>query len=134
MAAAARAVSARYPVGEIIFCRSFFAMVPLLLWLGVRGDLASAVRTQNIRAHLKRGVIGSCGMFAGFQALSMLPLPDAVALSYATPLIVVVLAAVLLKEKVRLYRWSAVHRCILDCILGRGCRAAGGRVLSLGHH
>ena len=108
MAAAARAVSARYPVGEIIFCRSFFAMVPLLLWLGVRGDLASAVRTQNIRAHLKRGVIGSCGMFAGFQALSMLPLPDAVALSYATPLIVVVLAAVLLKEKVRLYRWSAV--------------------------
>lgn len=108
MAACARAVSARYPVGEIIFCRSFFAMVPLLLWLGLRGDLASAVRTKNIKGHLKRGVIGSCGMFAGFQALSMLPLPDAVALSYATPLIVVVLAAVLLKEKVRLYRWSAV--------------------------
>ena len=108
MAAGARAMSARYPVGEIIFCRSFFAMIPLLIWLGFRGDLASAIRTSNIRAHLKRGIIGSFGMFSGFQALAMLPLPDAVALSYATPLIVVVLAAILLKEKVRLYRWSAV--------------------------
>jgi drug/metabolite transporter (DMT)-like permease len=47
-------------------------------------------------------------MFMGFWALALLPLPDAVAFSYATPLIVVVLAAVLLKEKVRAYRWSAV--------------------------
>jgi drug/metabolite transporter (DMT)-like permease len=108
MSAGARAVSSRYPVGEIIFSRSFFAMVPLLIWLSWRGDLASSIRTSNVRLHLKRGIIGSCGMFSGFQALALLPLPDAVALSYATPLIVVVLAAVLLREKVRLYRWSAV--------------------------
>jgi drug/metabolite transporter (DMT)-like permease len=108
MSAGARAVSSRYPVGEIIFCRSFFAMIPLLLWLSLRGDLSGALRTGNFKGHMKRGVIGSCGMFCGFTALALLPLPDAVALSYATPLIVVVLAAVLLKEKVRMYRWSAV--------------------------
>ncbi|MGL4727909.1 MAG: DMT family transporter [Bosea sp. (in: a-proteobacteria)] len=108
MSAGARAVSSRYPVGEIIFCRSFFAMIPLLAWLAWRGDLANAIRTKNPKAHLKRGVIGSCGMFTGFWALALLPLPDAVAFSYATPLIVVVLAALFLKEKVRAYRWSAV--------------------------
>ncbi len=95
-------------MGEIIFCRSFFAMIPLLTWLAFQGDLAGALRTNNPLGHLKRGVIGSCGMFMGFWALALLPLPDAVAFSYATPLIVVVLAALFLKEKVRAYRWSAV--------------------------
>ena len=41
---------------------------------------------------LKRGVIGSTGMFCGFTALQLLPLSDAVALGYAAPLAVVVLA------------------------------------------
>ena len=55
-----------------------------------------------------RGIIGSCGMFSGFVALAYLPLHDAIAIGYAAPLIVVVLAALVLKEKVRAYRWSAV--------------------------
>jgi drug/metabolite transporter (DMT)-like permease len=108
MSACARWMSSRYPVGEIIFCRAFFAMIPLLTWLAFQGDLPNAIRTKFPLKHLKRGVIGSCGMFLGFTALSLLPLSDAVAFSYATPLIVVVLAAIFLKEKVRSYRWSAV--------------------------
>ncbi len=66
------------------------------------------MRTSNIAGHLLRGLIGTCGMFAGFVALSYLPLPDAVAIGYAAPLITVVLAAVVLKETVRAYRWTAV--------------------------
>lgn len=108
MSATAKAVSVRYPVGEVIFCRSFFALAPLLVWLWWREELPSALRTNNLRGHFKRGVIGSLGMFCGFGALALLPLPDAVAIGYAAPLIVVVLAAVLLKEQIRAYRWSAV--------------------------
>ena len=52
--------------------------------------------------------MGGCGMFAGFMALSFLPLSDAVAIGYASPLMTVVLAAVILKETVRAYRWTAV--------------------------
>jgi drug/metabolite transporter (DMT)-like permease len=47
-------------------------------------------------------------MFSGFAALAYLPLQDTIAIGYAAPLIVVVLAAVVLKETVRFYRWSAV--------------------------
>jgi drug/metabolite transporter (DMT)-like permease len=108
MSAVAKYVSVRYPVGQVIFSRSFFALVPLLVWLWWREELPSALRTRNIRGHLKRGIIGSIGMFCGFGALALLPLPDAVAIGYAAPLIVVVLAAVVLKERVRMYRWSAV--------------------------
>ena len=45
---------------------------------------------------------------SGFVALSYLPLPDAVAIGYTAPLMVVVLAALVLKETVRIYRWTAV--------------------------
>ena len=47
-------------------------------------------------------------MVCGFTALSLLPLPDATAIGFASPLFVVVLAFLLLGEKVRVYRWSAV--------------------------
>jgi drug/metabolite transporter (DMT)-like permease len=47
-------------------------------------------------------------MGLGFFALTRLPLPESVAISYAMPLLIVVFGAVFLKENVRLYRWSAV--------------------------
>jgi drug/metabolite transporter (DMT)-like permease len=108
MAASLKLVSSSYPTGELVFFRSFFALVPLLLWLAWQGDLIDAVRTRDMRGHLTRGAFGSAGMFSGFVALAYLPLHDAIAIGYATPLIVVVLAALILKETVRAYRWTAV--------------------------
>jgi len=57
---------------------------------------------------LGRGSLSVCGMFSNFSALTRLPLADAMAISFASPLITVALAAVILKERVRIYRWSAV--------------------------
>lgn len=108
MSAGIKAVSANYPTGQIVFCRSFFALIPLIIWLAWRSEFPSALKTNNFRGHMKRGVFGSTGMFLGFAALGFLPLPDAVALGYAGPLMVVVLAVVILKERVRIYRWTAV--------------------------
>ncbi|MFO7309492.1 MAG: DMT family transporter [Pseudomonadota bacterium] len=108
MSAGIKLVSAKFPTGELVFFRSAFALVPLLLWLGWRGELIDAVRTNNILGHARRGVIGSTGMFCGFVGLSYLPLPDAISIGYTAPLIVVILAALVLKETVRVYRWTAV--------------------------
>jgi drug/metabolite transporter (DMT)-like permease len=108
MSAVIKMLADKYPIGEIVFFRSAFAILPLLIWLRWQGDLINAVRTTNMAGHLLRGLIGSCGMFAGFVALSYLPLSDAVAIGYAAPLMTVLLAAVVLKETVRVYRWTAV--------------------------
>ncbi len=108
MSALIKIVSVRYPTGQLVFFRSAFAIVPLLVWMGLADSLINAVRTHNLRGHFLRGIIGSGGMFSGFVALSYLPLSDAVAIGYAAPLMVVVLAALILKETVRAYRWSAV--------------------------
>lgn len=108
MSAGIKLVATRYPTGEVVFFRSFFAMIPLIIWLAWRHEFPAALKTKNLRGHLKRGVIGSTGMFLGFSALQLLPLSDAVAIGYAAPLAVVVLAALILKERVRIYRWTAV--------------------------
>lgn len=99
---------ASFPVGQVVFARSFFALLPVFIWMGVIGNLSAAFQTNNHRGHLRRGLIGSLGMFFGFSALVLLPLTDATAISFTTPLISVVLAAFVLGEVVRLYRWSAV--------------------------
>lgn len=94
--------------GQVTFCRSFFALFPILAYLGYRGQLKSALYTANPVGHLKRGTLGIISMGLGFYGLLHLPLPEAIALGYAMPLIAVVFAAVFLGETVRIYRWSAV--------------------------
>ena len=96
------------PAGQITFYRSAFAIIPIALYLSYRRDLLAAFRTDNFTGHLKRGLLGIAGMGLGFYGLVHLPLPDAIAIGYASPLLAVVFAAVILKETVRVYRWSAV--------------------------
>jgi drug/metabolite transporter (DMT)-like permease len=97
-----------YPVGQTVFCRSLFALIPVFAWLFYRHELASSFRGSHIKEHARRGFFGSVGMFSGFTALLLLPLADATAISYAAPLFTVVLAALILREDVRVYRWTAV--------------------------
>lgn len=110
-------VTTHTPLGELVFFRSFFALVPVLLWLAYARPLSAAFRTNNLKGHIRRGLIGSTGMFLGFTALLFLPLPDATALSYAAPLLSVVLAAIMLKEVIRMYRWTAVFIGLIGVVI-----------------
>ncbi|MBQ0709709.1 MULTISPECIES: DMT family transporter [unclassified Ochrobactrum] len=96
------------PVGQLIFFRSFFAIFAILLYLAWRGQLSGVFRTRNGFSHFWRGLVGVCSMSMSFFALTKLPLPEAIAINYASPLITVILGAVILHEVVRFYRWSAV--------------------------
>ena len=108
MSALVRQLGDVAPIGQMVFFRSAFAVLPVLVIYALRGELASAVRTGRPFGQLGRGMLSVCGMFTNFSALTRLPLADATAISFASPLITVALAAVILKERVRIYRWSAV--------------------------
>ncbi|BCP53114.1 permease [Kaistia sp. 32K] len=108
MATLIKYVSDSYPPGEIAFFRSAFALIPVLIWVGWYGGLPSIFITPRIGGHVLRSIAGATSMFFGFSALARLPLSDATAIGYASPLLTVVLAAVLLKEAIRVYRWTAV--------------------------
>ena len=96
------------PVGQSVFFRSAFAIIPVVLIYAWRRELMSAVVTSRSLGHLGRGAISVAGMFLNFAALARLPLVDATAISFAAPLITVAFAAWFLGERVRIYRWSAV--------------------------
>jgi drug/metabolite transporter (DMT)-like permease len=108
MAALIRYLGARYPVGEVVFYRSAFAIVPVLLVYAWRGELAAVVRTERPFGQAGRGALSIVGMFCNFGALARLPLVESNAISFTSPLFSVALAALILKERVRIYRWSAV--------------------------
>jgi len=96
------------PTGQVVFFRSCFAMLPILLFLGIRGELAWAFRTKRPLSHVARGLVGVSSMGLGFFALARLPLPESITLNYAQPLLVVVFSALFLGETIRVYRWTAV--------------------------
>ena len=108
MSALVRYVSDVTPLGQVVFFRSCFAIVPVVVIYAWRRELAAAVRTSRPFGHLGRGMISVAGMFFNFAALARLPIVDVTTITFASPLITVALSALVLKERVRIYRWSAV--------------------------
>jgi drug/metabolite transporter (DMT)-like permease len=108
MSVLVRYLGAAYPVGQVVFFRSAFAIVPVVVIYAWRRELEAAVRMGRPFGHAGRGLTAIGGMFCNFSALARLPIVDATAISFAAPLITVAMAALWLKERVRIYRWSAV--------------------------
>ena len=100
--------SGQVPAGQIVFYRSLFAIVPIFVFLVWQRELLTAFHTSKPVSHVLRGLVGVSSMMLSFFALTRLPLPDAITLNYAQPLLVVIFGAVFLGETVRIYRWSAV--------------------------
>lgn len=119
MSVLVRMVADAVPSGQIVFARSAFGLVPVALWLLWTGRMAGALATRQPAGHVVRGLVGVSAMWLNFAALAFIPLAEVVAISYATPFVAVILAAILLKESVPLYRWL---------VLGTGL---GGIVLML---
>jgi drug/metabolite transporter (DMT)-like permease len=103
-----KAAGSDVPAGQISFFRSTFAIVPIVIYLAYLRSLSSAFYTENLVGHFKRGLLGILSMICGFYGLTLLPLPEFIAIGYASPLMAVVFAALVLGEAVRIYRWSAV--------------------------
>ena len=99
--------AARYPVIEVVFFRSLFALAPLA-WLVMRGGGRRALATRQPRLQAVRAVIGFVSLVCFFQAFALMPLADVVAIGFAAPLFITALSVPLLGEQVGWRRWSAV--------------------------
>lgn len=97
-----------YPLTVIIFFRSFFALVVLVIWLGWRGAFPRALYTKRLPAHLVRSLAGIGSMFFIFASYGLLPLADATAIGYVQPLLVALLAAIILREAITPLRILAI--------------------------
>jgi len=100
-------LTADYPVGQIMFVRAIFVFPPILLLALNEGGLGN-LRVRNVKGHAVRSAIVVCGMFLFVTGISLMPLADALAIAFATPLLGTALAVPMLGEKVGWRRWSAV--------------------------
>lgn len=106
------------PPGQQVFFRSLFAIPVILLWLLLQGgDVLAGLRTVRPMGHFYRGIVGTISMALGFWAFAMIPFPEAIAIGYASPLWVVIFAALLLGERVRLFRLSMVALGLLGVLI-----------------
>lgn len=106
MAVCIRLASKQLHPFEIAFFRNFFGFVILLPILIRHGP--ALLRTDKLGFYIGRCSIGMVSMLAGFWAIVNLPLAQAIALSYSTPLFVTIAAVLVLGEVVRARRWTAV--------------------------
>lgn len=117
MAALIKATSDAVPPGQAVFFRSFFAIPVILVWLALRGQLRNGLLTRNPMGHFWRGLLGTTGMGLTFAGLGLLPLPEVTAIGYATPIFTLILAALMLGERIRLIRISAVMLGLIGVLI-----------------
>lgn len=105
--AALKWLSADYPVGEILFLRGLFVLLPIAFFAWRAGGLAS-LRLRNPRGPLLRAALVVSATFLFVTGLRAMPLADAVAVTFAGPLFLTVLAMAVLRENVGWRRCCAV--------------------------
>ncbi len=99
--------SENYPVGEVLFFRGFFGMIPIF-FLIPKERYFDFYKTNRPLLHFKRCISGLIAIVAIFIALRKLPLATVVSISFAAPIFTTIMSIFFLNEKVGLYRWLAV--------------------------
>ena len=109
-------LSSRYPVPLLVWARWAIQALAIVAWLAPRRGL-SFVRTARPGRNLVRGavLIGSSICFV--YALRDLPIADVTALNYSTPMMVVVLAAFVLGERLTPARIAFVLAGVIGMLL-----------------
>jgi drug/metabolite transporter (DMT)-like permease len=106
-AALAKWLAAFYPVGEVMFFRSFSSLVVCsALVLPLTG--LSVFSTKRPRDHLARGLSQSISQTLTVLAVSMMPLAGAIAINFSAPLWAALLSVLWLKEEAGPARWTAL--------------------------
>jgi drug/metabolite transporter (DMT)-like permease len=90
---------------QVVFFRNLGGLAFMLPWLAHVG--LSALRTDHQRYYLGRSFLGFMSMLLWFYALALMPLAEATALSFTSPLFATIFAVILLHEVVRGRRWTA---------------------------
>ena len=91
---------------EIAFFRNFFGLVALFPFF-IRNGL-TPLKTNRIGLHVGRVALNIGSMLAFFYAISITPLAEVIALSFAAPIFATLLAIFIFREKVALTRWMAI--------------------------
>jgi drug/metabolite transporter (DMT)-like permease len=95
------------PLLMVVWGRYLFNLIFVSLFF-FRGGSQGIVRTGRLNLQILRAILGLSSTLAFWGALVFLSLADCVAIAFVSPLLVTVLSAPFLGEKVGIHRWGAV--------------------------
>jgi drug/metabolite transporter (DMT)-like permease len=110
-----RELSSSFSPFMLAFYRTFFGLVFILPALWKLGF--SALKVKRFPLYLFRGVLNITSVLAAFYAVTHIPLADATAYSYLGPIFALVLAVIILKEKIHKARSIAIVISFLSIFL-----------------
>ncbi len=117
-----------YPTQQIMFFRCLVALIPLIVIISMRGGIAT-LKTNQIKLHFMRSLLGVSAMGLAFFAFSLMRLADAISILHTTPIFMTALSVLILREKVGWHRWSAVACGFIGMLLvvkpGQGMLESG---------
>jgi len=114
---AIKALSGFYALHQVILIRGIVSMAVVLAVVWVSRAGFRQLRTRRWREHLFRVSLVMVSNVTYFLALAVMPLADAVATAFISPLLVTLMSAVILREQVGPRRWAAVAVGLLGVIV-----------------
>jgi S-adenosylmethionine uptake transporter len=115
MDATIKEASARYPTLQVAFLRFVFgAAIALVVTIGMRAGWPSM---ETIRGNALRSILVAMTAALFFYALSVLPLADAIGVSFASPFFVVLFGALILGERLDRRIWLALGLGLLGMLV-----------------
>lgn len=117
MALCIKMTSTNIPLGQIVFFRSAFAMIPLVIFLFLMGDFPRGLYTKRPLGHLARSGLGAVAMFTSFASIARLPLAESTLIGYLSPIMMAVLAVLVLKEQLNSRRFIGIGLGMLGVLV-----------------
>ncbi|MSP51358.1 MAG: DMT family transporter [Alphaproteobacteria bacterium] len=101
-------LSTSIPPGEILFGRNTVTLVLTLAVAWRSSQPLAALRTQNLRDQIARGLSAAAFSFVMVEALRRLPLAEVYTFLFSAPILLALLAPRMLGEHVGTDRWLAI--------------------------
>ncbi|WP_101067043.1 DMT family transporter [Roseovarius salinarum] len=101
-------LSDRYALHQVVMIRSIIGMAAFLAVIMPLNGGWRVVRTRRPGAHFIRGLCVVVANMCLFLGLAAMPIADAIAVFFVSPLIITVFSVIFLHERVGPRRWAAV--------------------------
>lgn len=125
-----------YSVRQTTFLRAFTRLVPLLIAVFMQGSAKQIFSTQYPARHAMRLAVNLAYTYAFMFAYSQASLTTVYTLGYTSSLFMIVLSALMLKEKVSMGKWIAVGIGMVGVLIafrpGSGVLELAGIIVLMG--
>lgn len=101
-------LSGGYALHQIVLIRSVLGLILVMVCIAPFNGGWAVFRTAKLGLHVIRGCMVVAANLLLFLGLSSMPLADAVAIFFISPLLITVFSVIFLREVVGIWRWGAV--------------------------